>query len=205
MTGLGSTHVTEESVEQMNANFEWYLSRSSKWSGGLCGISKHSCVVLFYFFDVVPLLSSVFLLTFDSTSAKSKDEEMSTSEISFWSAYPRCFKNRQKDFMPCHLCHVFMSGAPVSRCNECKASVPKFSHDRRTAAPPRVWRRQRRTSHFLFSFPSLLTVVMVSLTSVSPLLYASPNINCQTASLIHTGSDIMKAAVSPPIAWCPPH
>lgn len=34
--------------------------------------------------------------------------------------------------------------------------------------------------------PSAPTVVMVSLTSVSPLLYASPNINRQMASLINT-------------------
>lgn len=116
---------------------------------------------------------------------KKKDQQMSTSESFFWSAYPCRFKNRQKDFMPCHFCHVFMSGAPVSRCNECKASMLKFSHDR-MAAPPHIWRRQQRTSHFLFSFPSFIAVVMVSLTSVSPLLYASPNTNCQTASLIHT-------------------
>lgn len=30
MTGLGSTHVTVESVEKMNANLKWYLSTSSE-------------------------------------------------------------------------------------------------------------------------------------------------------------------------------
>lgn len=87
--------------------------------------------------------------------------------------------------MPCHPCHVFMmSGGTVFHHNECKASKQTFSHDRRTAAPPYSWRRQQRTSHFHFPFPSSPTVVMVSLTSVSPLLYASPNISRQTASLI---------------------
>lgn len=93
----------------------------------------------------------------------------------------------RQHFMPCHPCHVFMmSVGTVSHHNECKASTQTFSHDRRTAAPPYSWRRQRRTSHFRFPFPSSPTVVMVSLTSVSPLLYASPNINRQTASLINT-------------------
>lgn len=103
--------------------------------------------------------------------------------------YPSPFPPGQtlQNFMPCHPCHVFMmSVGTVSHRNECQASTRTFSHDRRTAAPPYSWRRQQRTSHFHFPVPSSPTVVMVSLTSVSPLLYASPNINRQTTSLIST-------------------
>ncbi|KAF0035191.1 hypothetical protein F2P81_012949 [Scophthalmus maximus] len=84
----------------------------------------------------------------------------------------------------------------VSHRNECKACVQTFTHNRRTAAPPHSWRRQQRTSHF--HFPSSSTVVMVSLTSVSPLLYASPNISHQAASLINTHQTSRTHRLHPP-------
>lgn len=67
-----------------------------------------------------------------------------------------------------------------------KGGTRSFRRDRRAAATPCRWRRQHHASHFYSPLPprSSPTVVMVSLTSVSPLLYASPNINRQTTSLI---------------------
>lgn len=101
--------------------------------------------------------------------------------------------------MPHHPCRVFMmSGGTVWHHNECKASKQTLSHDRRTAAPPYSWRRQQRASHFYFLSSSSPTVVMVSLTSVSPLLYASPNINRQMASLINTHQTSWTHAPAPP-------
>lgn len=119
---------------------------------------------------------------------KRKDKEKSrTKSPHKTTKYPSPFPPEQtlQHYMPCHTCHVLlMSVGIVSHHNECKASTKTFSHDRRTAAPPYSWRRQQCSSHF--HFPSSHTVVMVSLTSVSPLLYASPNINRQMASLINT-------------------
>lgn len=55
---------------------------------------------------------------------------------------------------------------------------------------------------FTFPIPSSPTVVMVSLTSVSPLLYASPNINRRTASLINAHQT---SPAPPPTSQHPPH
>lgn len=96
------------------------------------------------------------------------------------------FKSRHGNIL-CHATPVMYLWWAVSRHNECESSEQTFRHDRRTTALPYTCWRQQRTSHFHFPYPFLLPHRGNGFSDLYlPLLYASPNINRQTASLINT-------------------
>lgn len=78
---------------------------------------------------------------------------------------------------------IIMNAKPASR-----HSVVREGQQTR----PTVKEENSELPTFTSLTPSSPTMVMVSVTSVSPLLYASPNISRQMASLINTDSDIRK-------------
>lgn len=213
MTGLGSTYVSVESVQKMNANVKCYLSRSLEWRQD-CSVweRSYSCVFVLVY-GAQPTVadpSHAFLADLSPLVAQTKYRrrertKTQTKPNRFITILSLRFKSRHGNIL-CHTTPVMYLWWAVSRHNECESSEQTFRHDRRTTALPYTCWRQQRTSHFHFPYPFLLPhrgngfsdlylPITVRFTQHQP----SDSITHQ-----HT-SHIMNTPAPLPIAWFPPH